>query len=163
MELPEYDIPKSIFLYLFMEDTSFSLSYTEPVAILLYKLGPIPFSDPVTKIIPEHSTDDGWDYRPDDMSLTPESSYEDHDIHAWYCCSDDRKWLDASREKCYEIIPRSESFDQLTDPLYTNFDPLRLYERDNNQDKRKESEKNRKEFSEGFDDIFEYMFHSFRI
>ena len=159
VKLSENDIPKPIFLYLFMQYGCFRLSDTEPITILLYELCSIPFPDPVSKIIPEHSTDDGREDCPYDMRLPPESSYKNHDIHPWYCCPDDWKRLYASREKCYEIIPRAESLDELTEPLYTYLDPLRSCERDNHEYKCEKCKENREEFRKGFYDIFEYVFH----
>ncbi len=58
MKFSEDNIPKSIFLDLLMEDRSFRLSDSEPVAVFFYKLGSIPFSYPVSEIISEHCSDD---------------------------------------------------------------------------------------------------------
>ena len=75
MELPEDDIPKSIFLYLSMEYRCFSTTDSEPVTVLLYELRPIPLPDPVSEIVSYHSTEYCKEYCRDDMELPPKSSY----------------------------------------------------------------------------------------
>jgi hypothetical protein len=146
-----------------MEDRGFGLTDSKPVTIFLDELSSIPFPDPVPQIIPEHSPDDRRCDRSYDMSLSPESTHEDHDIHPRDCCPDDRKGLDTSWKKCNEIIPIPESRDKPSDPLYTNLDPFRSCEWNNDEDKCKQSKKNREKFREGFYDIFEGLFHLFRI
>ncbi len=163
MKFSEDDVPKSIFLYLFMEYISLCLSDTKPIAIFLYQFCPVPFTDPVSKIIPEHSADYCRGDRPDDMSFPPESPYENHDIHPRDSRPDDRKWLDTGRKECDEIIPISKCCYEIPDPLYTNFDPFWSYERDADKYKRQYGEKNREKFRKGLYDIFEYVFHISRI
>ena len=91
MELPEDDIPKSIFLDLPFEDTSFCLPDSEPVTVLYDKFFPEPFPDPVADIVPEHRSE----YRRGDgqceVFSSPESSYEDHYIHPGDGCTDKGK------------------------------------------------------------------------
>lgn len=89
MKFAEHDIPKPIFFYLSMEYSSFSFPESDPVSIFFYDFCSIPFSDPVTEIIPEHSTEDGERYGPDEVILPPESSHEDHHIHPRYSSPDD--------------------------------------------------------------------------
>ena len=163
MELSQYDIPKSIFFDLLVEDGSLGLAHTEPVSILLDELAPVPFPDPVSEIIPEHSTDDGSEDRQNDMSLPPESTDEDHDIHPRDCCPDDREGFDTCREKCDEIIPASQSLDQLTDPLDPHLDPLGSYERDDDERESEYSKNNREEFRDRFYEKFECLFHVFTL
>jgi hypothetical protein len=89
MELPEYDIPKSIFLYLSLEYTSFCLAYTDPVTILRDELFSPPFPDPVAYIVSEHRSEDSRDDGQYDMLSSPESSDENHHVHPWYRCPDE--------------------------------------------------------------------------
>ncbi len=91
MELPKDDIPESIFLYLSFEYVSFSLPDSEPVSVSCYEFLAPPLPDPVSDIVPEHRTEYGTDDRHDEMSPSPESSYEDHHIHPWDCCADEGK------------------------------------------------------------------------
>ncbi len=91
MELSEYDIPESVFLYLSMEYRRFCTTDSEPVTVLLYELSSIPLSDPIAEIVPDHSTEYSREYRRDDMELPPESSYEDHHIHPRHGSSDNRE------------------------------------------------------------------------
>lgn len=159
MKLAEYDIPKSIFLYLSMEYRSLSTTYSEPVSVFFDELGTVPFPDPVAQIVPEHRTDTSTDDREDDVILPPESSDEYHDIHAWYSCPDDREWLDTCREKCYEIVPRSERLDERAYPLDTLLYPLRSDEWYDDESECQDSKKYREDFREHFDEFFQCGFH----
>ena len=82
------------------------------------------------------------------MFLPPKSSHQNHDIHPWNCCSDDRKWFDTSRKKCNEIIPISNHMNQLSYPLYRIGNPTRFHERDDNNHKCENRKKNCKKFRE---------------
>jgi hypothetical protein len=91
VKLSEDDIPKSIFLDLPFQYTSFCLPDSEPVTILHDKLFPEPFPDPVADIVPEHRSEYCRDDGQCQVFSSPESSYEDHHIHPWDCCTDKGK------------------------------------------------------------------------
>ncbi len=91
MEFPEDDIPEAIILDLFFENLLFGLPDSEPVTVFFDKLMSIPFPYPEAEIVPDHSTDNSRDDREGKMISSPESSDEDHDIHPWNCCPNDRK------------------------------------------------------------------------
>ena len=57
MKLSEYNIPKSIFLDLFCEYFLFCFPESDIVTITVDDLVSIPFSDPISDIVTEHSTD----------------------------------------------------------------------------------------------------------
>lgn len=163
MKFPKYNIPKAIFLYLLMEYRCLSASHAEPVTIFFDKLSPIPFAYPISKIIPEHSSDDSTEYRSDDVGFSPESSHKNHNIHPRYSGTDNRKWLDACREKCYEIVPVSEWLYQLTDPLDTGLYSLWSYERYNDERESKNSKENCEEFCDWLEDELNGIFHPFTL
>ena len=91
MELPECDIPESVLLQLLVEDALLSSADSEPVSILLDEARSDLSADPVADIVPEHRTDDRGEYREDEVIACPEPSDEEHDVHPWNCCPDDRK------------------------------------------------------------------------
>ncbi len=95
----------------------------------------VPFPDPVAEIIPEHSTEDRTDDREGKMISRPESSDEDHHIHPWDGCPDDREWLDACRSKSNQIVPISHCLNQFSHPVDRNLDPFRMNERDDEDTK----------------------------
>ena len=91
MELPKDDIPKSIFLDLSFEYLSFRLAHSHPVTIASDEIMSEPLPDPVADIVAEHrARDSTYDCQYEVIS-SPESSYEDHHIHPWYSCPDERK------------------------------------------------------------------------
>ena len=59
MELAENDIPETIFCDLLRENVLFCLPESDVVAVLGDDLVPIPLTDPVAEIVPEHSTNSG--------------------------------------------------------------------------------------------------------
>lgn len=160
MKLSEYDIPKSIFLYLFMKYSCFRLSDSEPVSISLYKLSPVPLSYPVSEIVSYHCAKYRWYNCHQHMSLPPKSSDEYHHVHPRDGSSYDRKWLYTCREKCDCIIPISECLYEKTYPLNPWFDPLRANEWYSKEGKSKEREGNREKFSDIWEDELEFLFHS---
>lgn len=91
MKFPEYDIPKSIFFELFMEDGSLSFSESEPVTVFFYQFDSIPFPDPISEIVPEHGSDCCKCNRRDDVIYSPKSTDQNHHIHPWYCSTDYRE------------------------------------------------------------------------
>ena len=91
MELPKDDIPKSIFLDLSFEYLSFRLAHSHPVTIASDEIMSEPFPDPVADIVAEHRAGySTYDCQYEVIS-SPESSYEDHHVHPWYSCPDERK------------------------------------------------------------------------
>ena len=124
MELPKYDIPESIFFELFVEYFLFSFPHPEPFTVFFDEFFSYLFAYPVTDIVPEHSSNNGDEYRHEEMITRPESSDEDHHVHPGNCRPDDGKWLDTCRGKCYEIIPFTEWLYQLSYPLDSSDYPI---------------------------------------
>lgn len=91
MKFPEDDIPKSIFFELFMEYIGFGFSESEPVTVFFYEFDSIPFPDPVSEIVPEHSSDCCQCNRRDDMICSPKSTHQNHHVHPWYRSTDYRE------------------------------------------------------------------------
>lgn len=156
MEFPEDNIPKSIFFDLFREDSFLSFPDSEPVTIFFDQLMSIPFPDPVTEIVPDHRSDDGCEDREEEMISSPESADQYHHIHPRDCCSDDRQWLDARREKCDEIIPVTELHDKIPDPYDRSLDPLRTDEWYDEDSKCQEGEDDGEEFCDEWERSFDH-------
>ena len=133
MEFSKNDIPKTIFLNLFFEDFLFCFSESDIVTISMDDLVSIPFSDPISEIVTDHSTDAGKEYRKDEMWFAPESSNQDHDIHPWYSCPDYWERFYTRWCECNQIIPVSESEDELSDPCDGWLDEIWIYQRDHDQ------------------------------
>lgn len=163
MELPEDDIPKSIFLDLPFEDARLGLTNSEPVTVLYDKLFPEPFPDPVADIVPEHRSEYCRGDGQCEVLPSPKSSYEDHHIHPGDGCTDKRKWLDTCREKCDKIVPVSEYFHEISDPCDRDLDPLRTYEWYDDDSEGKNREKNRESFRESFEEVFQRLLHEITL
>lgn len=157
MKLSENDIPKAIFRDLFFEYFLFCFSESDIVSVFFYDFMSVPFTDPVAEIVSEHCSDTCETYRQEYMIFPPKSSYENHDIHTRHGSSDDRKWLDTGRCKCYKKVPVSESLDQFSYPFYTSFYPFWMHERNANNNQRKYHKKYGDSFCEKNKKLFQCM------
>ncbi len=90
------------------------------------------------------------------MWFAPESADEDHDIHPRYCRPNDGEWLDTRTRERDEIVPVTESRDELSDPLDSWLDPLRFRKRENEQTQREDREK----YGDRLGDEYEKSFYS---
>jgi hypothetical protein len=94
MKFSEYNIPKSISLYLTLENFCLGTTDSEPVTIAMDEFISPPFSYPVSDVVPDHRSENCSESGESEMSRPPESSYEYHDIHPWYSCPDEGQTLD---------------------------------------------------------------------
>ena len=156
MKLPENDIPKTIFFYLFFEYFCLSNTNSEPVAIFCNKLFSIIFSDPVTNIVSKHSPENGEKNREKHMLFSPKSPHQNHDIHPRNGRSDDRKGFDTGREKCNKIVPISNHLNKFSYPLDCISNPVRFHKRDDDNHKCKNRKKYGKKFREECECFFNH-------